>query len=50
MTTFEQAAADCGIVAIIRGVTLDEVAGAAGDMDMFVSAGARQPSVIVRAF
>lgn len=27
MIEFEQAAADCGIVAIIRGVTLDEVAG-----------------------
>lgn len=27
MLTFETAAAECGIVAIIRGVTLDEVAG-----------------------
>jgi len=27
MTTFEQAAGDCGIVAILRGVTLDEVTG-----------------------
>ena len=27
MTTFEEAVASCGIIAILRGVTLDEVAG-----------------------